>query len=81
MKTMPDWVERLLEEEKQLSERIKKLCTFVSSGAPKLTKDDLTLLRRQRDAMLLYHDIIVDRLLKLQDSNYVKLDPGNADRV
>ncbi len=61
---MEDWQERVIEEHNALSEKILTLGSFLSKGAPGVSDEGRALLRRQRNAMLDYHDALTDRIAR-----------------
>ena len=64
---MEPWLERLLEEHQQLSERLQKLSSFLdypNRHQVQVSVDDKDLLIEQRAAMLLYHNTLLRRLAK-----------------
>lgn len=68
---MKDWQERLLQEAKDLQDKITSLSKFI------LTSDDdkvlnLELLQFQLQAMCLYHSILIERIKKLFDITMCK---------
>lgn len=59
--------ERIVEERRELSERIVKLAKFISASEifNTLHKIDQDLLKEQRDAMISYHDALDARIERL----------------
>ena len=60
---MSDFKERLVEEKKQLSDRLSKLkFFFISDEFDGLSKENKILLTWQRDAMTSYLNVLSERL-------------------
>jgi agmatinase len=60
-KVMEDWQNRVIKERAELNEKLAAIVAFISSGDPRfdvLPEEDKGLLRRQRDAMRKYSDIL-----------------------
>lgn len=58
-----DYQSRVKAEKLELDERIEKLTSFINNEVRnKLTFDECILLNRQRDAMLLYSQILKERI-------------------
>lgn len=54
---------RVVEEKEQLKERLDKLVEFLDKGQPEFIDDkNWALLQEQREAMNLYHLILIDRI-------------------
>ena len=63
---MNTWIGRLVDEEKQLEERISKLRKFIASdNFVNLEETDKTLLTLQHSVMRTYHQIIQKRLARI----------------
>lgn len=56
-----NWKRRLLDEKKELKDRIKKLRAFIDKPTDRLTMDQLDLLLRQEKAMLEYYEVLEER--------------------
>lgn len=62
------WQQRVINEEKELSEKIDKLVIFIDSfGFAKLDVDEQYMLKRQLNAMLLYSEALSDRISVFND--------------
>ena len=62
---MEDWLERVIQERKELNAKLAKLAAFISRRDPRfeaLSEEDKRLLRRQREAMLEYSEILEERI-------------------
>lgn len=73
---IPDWVQRLVEEERELSNRIEKLGTFLdlpTSCPPNITTHSRRLLLYQLQVMFLLRSILRDRL---NDTGLVQFGAG-----
>lgn len=68
---MSSWSDRLVAERAELADRLTRLAAFISrneaDGFGALDLVDKDLLRRQRAAMLEYHDILDERVSRLVD--------------
>lgn len=63
---MNDFRSRLIDESRELKERLTKLRTFINSGQIRnLDKQDQELLISQEDVMTQYDDIIETRLARI----------------
>lgn len=58
--------QQVIDEAAGLSEKIVKLASFLAKGAPHASDLQRGMLRRQRNAMLEYHDILVERIKDLE---------------
>lgn len=76
---MEDWQQRVIDERKEISERLTKLAAFLSRGAPGASEKGRDLLRRQRNAMLDYGDVLDERILDFSNFNE-DLQRSRADR-
>lgn len=61
---MEDWQQRVLQEKAQLDAKLRKLTEFLNArlGKKILSERQESLLRRQRDAMREYSDILDERI-------------------
>jgi hypothetical protein len=67
-KTMSNFKERLIQEQKDLQEKIEKLTVFqVSETFKSLPKEDRDLLNIQLYAMATYNTILLARIDRLKD--------------
>lgn len=63
---MSDFKDRLIEEKKELSERIEKLESFIGSEKYNtIEADQMTLLNIQLPAMRTYQQILTERIVRL----------------
>jgi hypothetical protein len=64
--TMPDYVQRIMDEQKQLGERIDKLAAFIKTEKfIFLNSRQRTLMSEQLEVMKDYHEILACRLANL----------------
>lgn len=61
---MEDWQQRVIDERRELGDKITKLASFLSRGAPEASNEERALLRQQRNAMLDYADALDERILR-----------------
>ena len=59
---MEDWQQRVVEEKKELNEKIMKLVTFLFTSTFEISENARKLLEMQRDVMLKYSDILTARI-------------------
>lgn len=62
---MEAWQERVVSERSELNTKLSALSAFISRQNPafvSLSAEDQDILRRQRDAMLEYSDILAERI-------------------
>ena len=54
----------VVQEQAELAEKLEKLSVFISASPhfTSLPDEDKTLLRRQREIMLEYHEVLGDRI-------------------
>ena len=66
---MEDWQERVIAERDELGARLIKLSAFVvqSPAFRSLGNEEKQRLRRQRETMLEYHEILEDRIAAWAD--------------
>lgn len=66
---MQPYQERVIAEQAELAYRLTKLSAFISKGVPAfeaLDNEDQRLMRRQREVMLEYHEILGDRIARFK---------------
>lgn len=77
---MSDFLTRMIDEEKQLSEKCEKLDAFVSNGQPNfMDNQDWDLLKDQAGHMQSYKYILNKRIAKAQSKQLACVDV-NSDR-
>lgn len=59
---MEAYQERVIEEKKQLDERLTKLIAFLDNAGRRVPPDELHRLGEQREVMLKYSSILADRI-------------------
>lgn len=70
---MKDWQERLLEETKELQDRIISLSKFILTSKDKEVSNP-ELLSFQLQAMCMYHSILIERIKNLFDLTMCKTE-------
>lgn len=63
------WQQRVIDEAEELSLRIEKLEDLLYSNNEQIPKEEKVLLVRQLSLMGLYHETLMDRILKFQGLN------------
>ena len=61
---MEDWQQRVLDERRELDERLVKLLSFLVNKSFGVSKADVDLLCDQRDIMIEYRDVLDARIAR-----------------